>query len=171
MGGIDDARAHGQRTAAHGVSVEQLQRHAAPDHVDYRVHCPDLVESDLLGVLVVDGAFRDGQKAESLQRARRGPLREIRAFYQGADVPEGPVESAPQGTSRLPGARRRRLPRPAPWRGRRLRRGRAGELVISGSGAPAATRAARVMSPAAPPTGWKWTWVKPVSRLREAGPR
>src|SRR5918998_2312818 len=32
--------------------------------------------------------------------------------------------------------------------------------VISCSGAPAATRLARVMSPAAPPTGWKWTWVK-----------
>jgi hypothetical protein len=29
------------------------------------------------------------------------------------------------------------------------------EAVISGSGAPAATSAARVISPAAPPTGWK----------------
>src|SRR5829696_7377386 len=34
------------------------------------------------------------------------------------------------------------------------------DFVISGSGAPAATRAARVMSPAAPPTGWKWMWVR-----------
>ena len=25
-------------------------------------------------------------------------------------------------------------------------------------GAPAWSRAARVMSPAAPPTGWKWAW-------------
>jgi hypothetical protein len=38
------------------------------------------------------------------------------------------------------------------------------DFVISGSGAPAATRAASAMSPAAPPTGWKWTWVT-------AGPR
>ena len=69
MGGIDDARAHGQGTAAHGGRVEQLQRHAASDHVDDRVHGPDLVEGDLLGVLVVDGAFRYGQTAESIQRA------------------------------------------------------------------------------------------------------
>src|SRR5215212_5146190 len=32
------------------------------------------------------------------------------------------------------------------------------ERETSASGAPAATRAAKVMSPAAPPTGWKWTW-------------
>jgi hypothetical protein len=69
MGGIDDTCAHGQRTAAYGGSIEQLQRNAATDHIDYRVHCPDLVEGDLLGVLVVDGAFRDSQKAESLQGA------------------------------------------------------------------------------------------------------
>ena len=61
VGGIDDARAHGQRTAAYRGRIEELQSHAATDHVDYRVHGSDLVEGDLLGVLVVDGAFRDGQ--------------------------------------------------------------------------------------------------------------
>ena len=61
VGGIDDTRAHGQGTAAYGGHIEQLQRQAATDHVHYRVDGPDLVEGDLLGVLVVDGAFRDGQ--------------------------------------------------------------------------------------------------------------
>jgi hypothetical protein len=59
VGGIDDTRAHGQRTAAYGGPIEQLQCQAAADHVDYRVHGPDLVEGDFLRVLVVDSAFRD----------------------------------------------------------------------------------------------------------------
>jgi len=69
MGRLDDARAHGQRTAAYGGRIEQLQRHAATDHIDYRVHSPDLVEGDLFRVLVVDSTFSDGQEAEGLQSA------------------------------------------------------------------------------------------------------
>ena len=45
------------------------------------------------------------------------------------------------------------------------------EFVISDSGAPASTRAARVISPAAPPTGWKWTWVKADPRPVATGLR
>src|SRR5918995_403977 len=91
VGGIDDARTHRQGTAAYGDRIEQLQRHAATDHVDYRIHCPDLVEGDLFGVLVVDGAFRDGQKAEGLQGARGSSLRQPRTLYRSADIPEGSV--------------------------------------------------------------------------------
>jgi hypothetical protein len=29
-------------------------------------------------------------------------------------------------------------------------------------------RLARIMSPAAPPTGWKWRWVKTTARTRGA---
>jgi hypothetical protein len=92
VGGIDDARAHGQRTAAYGGRIEEFQSHAATDHIDYRVHGPDLVEGDLLGVFVVDGAFRDGQKTEGLDGAGGGSLRQFGALYGGADIPEGPVE-------------------------------------------------------------------------------
>jgi hypothetical protein len=92
VGGIDDARAHGQRATAYGVGVEELQRHATPDDVDYRIHGPDFVEGDLVRVLVVDGALRDGQTAKCVQRSQRGSLRKIRTFYQSTDVSEGPAE-------------------------------------------------------------------------------
>ena len=75
VGGVDDARAHGQGTAAYGVRVEELQSHAAADHVDDGVHGADLMEGYLLGVLVVDGALRDGQTAEGIQSARETPAR------------------------------------------------------------------------------------------------
>ena len=92
MGGTDNARAHGQGTAAYGAGVEEVQRHATPDHVYYGVHGPDLVERYFFRSLVVDGALGDGQTSEGIHCAQGGPLREVGTSYQDANVSESPVE-------------------------------------------------------------------------------
>jgi hypothetical protein len=51
------------------------------------------VEGDLFRALAVDGALGQGEAAKGFERARRSPLGKARGFYQGADVPESPVNA------------------------------------------------------------------------------
>jgi hypothetical protein len=69
VGGLDDAAAHRQGSAAYCLRVERLERHATPDHVDDGVHGPDLVEGHVLRVPLVDRSLGHGEAPEGLEGA------------------------------------------------------------------------------------------------------
>ena len=111
------------------------------------------------GVLAVNRPLGDRQAPEGLDRPRRDPVGETSSSYQLTDVLEGAVGMLLRGGHRRPSAPTPLISTSSVVRSKATFRARK-EAVSSCSGAPAATRLARNMSPAAPPTGWKWTWVK-----------
>ena len=94
MGGIDGALAHRNRSAAHGVDAERLERGAHAHDVHDGVERTDLVEVNLVGRNPVNQAFGDCQRLEDVHRALPHAFIQRRHNEQFPYVPPAPVMMA-----------------------------------------------------------------------------